>query len=89
MLVLRWYITHSEPISVIATTTRVKISAIIVHPPSELGLMCRKNTMWTTICTTAKPITSSAVVVLSGMKPVITSQKGTAVRITDSRKPAM
>ena len=34
--------THSEPVSVITTRTSVKISAIIVQPPSDLVFMCRK-----------------------------------------------
>ena len=42
MLLLRWYITHSEPASMITTMTTVKISAIIDHPPSERVFMCRK-----------------------------------------------
>src|SRR4029077_1388604 len=34
MLVLRWYITHMDPLSVMTTSTRVKISDIHVQPPS-------------------------------------------------------
>ena len=42
MLWFMWYITHSEPVSVITTITTVKISAIMVQPPSDLAFMCRK-----------------------------------------------
>ena len=42
MLLLRWYITHNDPVSVIPTMTRVKIRASIVQPPSDFGLICRK-----------------------------------------------
>ena len=42
MLLLRWFITHSEPDSAITTITMVKISAIMLQPFSDLGLMCRK-----------------------------------------------
>ena len=45
--------------------------------------------MCTTICTAAKPMITSAVVLgLSNTLP-ITSQNGIAVRITDSTKPIM
>ena len=47
MLVLRWYITHMDPLSVMTTSTRVKISDIHVQPPSAFEVMCRKNTMCT------------------------------------------
>ena len=47
MLVFRWYITHSEPHSVMTTSTSVKISDIHVQPPSAFDVMCRKNTMCT------------------------------------------
>ena len=42
MLLLRWFITHSEPDSAITTMTMVKISAIMLQPFSDFGLMCRK-----------------------------------------------
>jgi len=42
MLLFRWFITHSEPDSAITTITMVKISAIMLQPFSDLGLMCRK-----------------------------------------------
>ena len=42
MLLLRWFMTHSEPDSAITTMTMVKISAIMLQPFSDLGLMCRK-----------------------------------------------
>src|SRR3954453_13741153 len=42
MLLLRWFITHSEPDSAITTMTMVKISAIMLQPFSDLVLMCRK-----------------------------------------------
>ena len=42
MLLLRWFITHSEPDSAITTMTMVKINAIMLQPFSDLGLMCRK-----------------------------------------------
>ena len=43
MLLLRWFITHSEPDSAITTITMVKISAIIVQPPSDCGFICKKK----------------------------------------------
>ena len=42
MLLLRWFITHSEPDSAITTMTMVKISAIMLQPFSDLVFMCRK-----------------------------------------------
>ena len=42
MLGLRWSITHSEPVRVMTTRTKVKISASMVQPPSDFGFMCRK-----------------------------------------------
>ena len=70
----------------ITTTMIVKTSEVSDQPPSALGVMWRKKTMWTTICTTAKPMMIAPVTpALSGI--VITSQKGMAVRITDSRNP--
>jgi hypothetical protein len=42
MFELRWNITQIEPASVMTTRTIVKISAIIVQPPSDLVVMCRK-----------------------------------------------
>lgn len=39
MLALRWYITQSEPDSMITTTMMVKSSAVIVQPPSAFGEM--------------------------------------------------
>jgi hypothetical protein len=42
MLVFKWYITQIEPLSVITTSTMVKISANMDHPPSTLVFMCRK-----------------------------------------------
>ena len=44
--------------------------------------------MCTTICTTAKPMTISAVA-WAGSTPVMTRANGMAVRITDSTKPIM
>src|SRR5690606_30708113 len=86
ILVLRWCITHSEPASMIPTTMIVKTSEVSDQPPSAFGVMWRKKIMWTTICTTAKPMMIAPVAAaLSGI--VITSQKGMAVRITDRTKP--
>ncbi|MFK4679888.1 hypothetical protein ABIF39_001645 [Bradyrhizobium diazoefficiens] len=42
MLLLRWFITHSEPDSAITTMTMVKISAIMLQPFSDFVFMCRK-----------------------------------------------
>src|SRR5262249_24675711 len=42
MLPLRWFMTHTEPDIAITTITMVKISAIMLQPFSDLGLMCRK-----------------------------------------------
>ena len=42
MLVFRWYITHSEPVSVMTTSTSVNISDSMFQPPSDLAFMCRK-----------------------------------------------
>ena len=42
MFVFMWYITQIDPLSVMTTRMIVKISAIIVQPPSDLPLMCRK-----------------------------------------------
>lgn len=42
ILWFRWYMTQIEPISTIATSTMVKISASKVQPPSEREFMCRK-----------------------------------------------
>ncbi len=42
MLLLRWFMTHSEPDSAITTMTMVKISAIMLQPFSDLVFMCRK-----------------------------------------------
>ena len=42
MLWLRWYMTHTEPASMITTSVMVKISAMKVQPPSDFVLMCRK-----------------------------------------------
>jgi hypothetical protein len=42
MLVFMWYMTHSEPASVMTTSTSVKISASMFQPPSDLASMCRK-----------------------------------------------
>ena len=89
MLWFRWYITHNEPLSVITTSTTVKISASMVQPFSDFAFMCRKYTMCTTICTAAKPrITMAVTLDFSNTLPM-TSQNGMAVRITDSTKPVM
>ena len=42
ILEFRWNITHSVPVSVITTSTSVKISASMFQPPSDLALRCRK-----------------------------------------------
>ena len=42
MFVFRWYITHSEPESVMITRIRVKISASSVQPPCDRVFICRK-----------------------------------------------
>ncbi|MCY1236142.1 hypothetical protein D9M72_487850 [compost metagenome] len=42
MLLFRWNITHSEPVSVITTSTSVNISDSMFQPPSDLAFMCRK-----------------------------------------------
>ena len=42
MLAFRWYITHSEPDSVMTTSVSVKISDIIDQPLSTFEFMCRK-----------------------------------------------
>lgn len=42
MLLLRWFITHSEPDRAITTMTMVKISAIMLQPFSDVVFMCRK-----------------------------------------------
>ena len=47
VLVFRWYIIHSDPLSVMTTSTSVKISDIHAQPPSAFEVMCRKNTMCT------------------------------------------
>ena len=87
MLLFRLIITHREPARVMNTSTRVKINASMFQPPSEWKFMCRKNTMWTKICTTMKDrITSAVVVELSNTLP-ITTQNGITVRITASTKP--
>src|SRR5262245_58008313 len=39
MFVFRWYITHSDPDSVITTSTIMKISDIHVQPPSAFDVM--------------------------------------------------
>ncbi len=88
MLWLRWYITHSEPVSVITTSTRVKISASMFQPPSRLGVHVQEvdhvdddlhgreahddEGRDARACSSTLPITS---------------QNGIAVRITDSTKP--
>ncbi len=89
MLWLRWNITHNEPLSVMTTSTSVKISASMVQPPSDLAFMCRKYTMCTTICTAAMPRMTKAVVFDLANTLPITIQNGIAVRITDSTKPVM
>jgi hypothetical protein len=42
MLVFMWYMTQSEPASVMTTSTIVKISASMFQPLSDLASMCRK-----------------------------------------------
>ncbi len=42
MLAFMWYMTQSEPASVMTTSTMVKISASMFHPLSDLASMCRK-----------------------------------------------
>ena len=42
MFWLRWYMTQIEPLSVMTTSTSVKISASIDQPPSAFPFMCRK-----------------------------------------------
>jgi hypothetical protein len=42
ILVLRWYMTQSEPARAITTRMMVKTSASIVQPPSDFPFMCRK-----------------------------------------------
>ena len=42
MLLLRWYITQTEPESMIVTSVIVKIIAMKVQPCSECVFMCRK-----------------------------------------------
>ena len=64
--------TQSDPVMAITTMMMVKISAIMVQPPSELVFMCRKKIMWTTICTAANAVITSAVLCLSPSTPVIT-----------------
>ena len=60
-----------------------------VQPPSILPFMCRKNTMCTRIWITAKPPSTSTAVLRSAITLAITSQKGMAVRMTDSTNPVM
>ena len=43
MLVSRWYMTHRVPTSEITTMIRVKITASMTQPPSDLEFMCRKK----------------------------------------------
>ncbi len=42
MLVLRWRMIHSDPVIVITSRIRVKMSASMDQPPSERAFMCRK-----------------------------------------------
>ena len=42
MFVSRWYMTHSEPLSVMNRMMAVKMSANAVQPRSDRKSMCRK-----------------------------------------------
>lgn len=42
MLAFMWYMTQSDPASVMTTSTIVKISASMFQPLSDLASMCRK-----------------------------------------------
>ncbi len=70
----------------IRTMTAVKTRATSVQPPSALVLMCRKKTVWTRIWAIAMRTTITAVAGVD-RTPLITSQNGMPVRITDRTKP--
>ena len=89
MLVFMWNMTHSVPAMAMATKTTVNSVDSMVQPPSTLPFMCRKYTMCTRICTTAKPPSTSTAVVRLLMTSFMTSQNGMAVSTTESAKPIM
>ena len=82
-----WYMTHTEPTRVTTTRVRVKARARKVQPPSDFVFMCRKQIMWTTICTAASAMMTMLVLSVSFRTLPITSQNGIAVRTTDRTKP--
>src|SRR3989344_4269304 len=87
MFAFMWNMTHSVPAMAMATNTTVKMVDSMVQPPSTLPFMCRKYTMCTRIWITAKPPSTSTAVLRSAMTLAMTSQKGMAVRMTESTKP--
>lgn len=89
MFAFMWNMTHSVPAIAMATNTTVKMVDSMVQPPSILPFMCRKYTMCTTICTTAKAPSTSTAVLRSAITLAMTSQNGMAVRMMDRMKPVM